>query len=71
MCKDKIIGFVSLLTDTFKIGNIQDEKLKKIIKKELNLIGNKNIVPAVKIGRLPLIKNMPEKDWETTYSKMY
>ncbi|WP_303247833.1 GNAT family N-acetyltransferase [uncultured Methanobrevibacter sp.] len=61
MCKDKIIGFVSLLTDTFKIGNIQDEKLKKIIKKELNLIGNKNIVPAVKIGRFAIDKKYAGK----------
>ena len=61
MCKDKIIGFVSLLTDTFKIGNIRDEKLKKIIKKELNLIGNKNIVPAVKIGRFAIDKKYAGK----------
>ena len=35
MCKDKIIGFVSLLTDTFKIGNIDDEMLRKTIKKRI------------------------------------
>ncbi len=61
MCKNKIIGFVSLLTDTFKIGNIEDEMLRKTIKKELNVIGNKNTVPAVKIGRFAIDKKYAGK----------
>lgn len=61
MCKDKIIGFVSLLTDTFKIRNIKDENLRKTIKNELNLIGNKNTVPAVKIGRFAIDKKYAGK----------
>lgn len=61
MCDSKIIGFVSLLTDTFKLGNIEDENVRNKIKEKLKVTGNKNNVPAIKIGRFAIDKKYAGK----------
>lgn len=61
ICDDKIIGFVSLLADTFKLGKIEDEKVRNRIKEKLRITGNKNNIPAVKIGRFAIDKEYSGK----------
>ena len=56
MCEDEIIGYVSLLTDTLVLKNINDENLKEKIKGELNIKSKNREISAVKIGRLALDK---------------
>lgn len=46
ICDGKIIGFVSLLADKFKLGKIEDEKVRNRIKEKLRITGNKNNIPA-------------------------
>lgn len=54
MFKGKIIGFVSLLTDTLILKNIKDEKLKSKIKGKLGITSTNRQISAVKIGRFAL-----------------
>lgn len=61
ICDGKIIGFVSLLADTFKLGKIEDEKVRNRIKEKLRITGNKNNIPAVKIGRFAIDKEYSGK----------
>lgn len=50
----KIIGYVSLLTDTLVLKNIQDEKIQLNIKNQLEIKSKNKNISAVKIGRLAL-----------------
>lgn len=50
----KIIGYVSLLTDTLVLKNIQDEKIQLNIKNQLEIKSKNKNISAVKIGRLTL-----------------
>lgn len=50
----KIIGYVSLLTDTLILRNIRDEDLKIDIKGMLNVNSKNKPLPAVKIGRFAI-----------------
>ena len=50
----KIIGYVSLLTDTLVLKNIQDEKIQLNIKNQLKIKSKNKNISAVKIGRLTL-----------------
>lgn len=52
----KIIGYVSLLTDTLVLKNIQDEKIQLNIKNQLEIKSKNKNISAVKIGRLALDK---------------
>lgn len=61
ICDGKIIGFVSLLADTFKLGKIEDENVRNRIKEKLRITGNKNNIPAVKIGRFAIDKEYSGK----------
>jgi len=56
MCEDEIIGYVSLLTDTLVLKNINDENLREKIKGDLNIKSKNREISAVKIGRLALDK---------------
>ena len=53
VCEKKIIGFVSILTDTIKLNLIEDQEIKDEITRELNISAN-NEIPAVKIGRFAI-----------------
>ena len=52
ICDGEIIGFVSILTDTLKIKSLEDKSLKEEMKDELNVVGEDNTLPAIKIGLL-------------------
>lgn len=52
----KVIGYVSLLTDTLLLKNIRDEDLKVDIKDILNVNSKNKPLPAVKIGRFAIDK---------------
>ena len=52
----KIIGYVSLLTDTLLLKNIRDEDLKMDIRGMLNVNSKNKQLPAVKIGRFAIDK---------------
>lgn len=56
MCDGKIIGFVSLLTDTLILKNIRDDDIKIDIKNKLKVSSKNRPLPAVKIGRLAIDK---------------
>ncbi len=53
MYENEIIGYFSLLTDSFKVKEITDEKTIEEIKNKKPSVKN---VPAVKIGRLAIDK---------------
>lgn len=61
MYNGKIIGFVSILTDTLKLKNIKDEKLKSKIKGKLGITSMNRHISAVKIGRFALDKKYSGK----------
>ena len=52
ICDGEIIGFVSILTDTLKIKSLEDKSLKEEMKDGLNVVGEDNTLPAIKIGLL-------------------
>ena len=52
----EIIGYVSLLTDTLVLKNIQDEKIQLNIKNQLEIKSKNKNISGVKIGRLALDK---------------
>lgn len=54
ICDGKIIGFLSLLTDTLLLKNINEKELKVKIKGKLGLKSINRNIPAVKIGRFAL-----------------
>lgn len=54
MCDGKIIGYTSLLTDTLKLKNIKDEKLRLKIKGKLGVTSKNREISAVKIGRFAI-----------------
>lgn len=54
-CDEKIIGFVSLLTDSIKLKIINENTVKITIKEKLNISEN-NMIPAIKIGRFAIDK---------------
>lgn len=61
-CDDEIIGFVSLLTDTIPLKNIRDEnirlKLKLHYNENIEKVPKKKPLPAIKIGRFAIDKNI-------------
>ena len=61
ICDGEIIGFVSILTDTLKIKTIEDKSLKEEMKNELNVIGEDNTLPAIKIGRFAIDEKYAQK----------
>ena len=61
VCDGEIIGFVSILTDVIKLNVLDNQDVISEIKEELNLIGNNNGVPAIKIGRFAIDKNYAGK----------
>ena len=61
MCDEKIVGFVSLLTDALILKKINDENLKVKIKGKLGVKSKNTNVPAVKIGRFALDKKFSGK----------
>ena len=54
MCDDRVVGYVSLLTDTILLKDIRDADTKHDIKDQLNITSKKRKLPAIKIGRLAL-----------------
>lgn len=54
ICEGKIIGYVSLLTDTLILKNIRDEDLKTDLKNTLQITSKNKPIPAVKIGRFAI-----------------
>ena len=54
LCENKIIGFVSRLTDTLILKNIRETNVKINIKSNLNIKNRNRLLPAVKIGRFAL-----------------
>lgn len=58
VCEGNIIGYFSLLTDTIYLNNIREDIVKKDIKNQLNIVSNKNAMPAVKIGRFAIDKDI-------------
>ena len=61
ICDGEIIGFVSILTDTIKIKTIEDKSLKEEMKNELNVVGEDNTLPAIKIGRFAIDEKYAQK----------
>lgn len=61
VCDGEIIGFVSLLTDVIKLNVLNNQDVIDEIKEELNLIGDNNEVPAIKIGRFAVDKKYAGK----------
>lgn len=61
VCDGEIIGFVSILTDVIKLNVLDNQDVIAEIKDELNLIGDNNEVPAIKIGRFAVDKNYAGK----------
>ena len=61
ICDGEIIGFVSILTDTLKIKTIEDKNLKEEMKNELNVVGEDNTLPAIKIGRFAIDERYTHK----------
>ena len=61
ICDGEIIGFVSILTDTLKIKTIEDKILKEEMKNELNVVGEDNTLPAIKIGRFAIDEKYAQK----------
>lgn len=59
-CDERIIGFVSLLTDTMKLKVLRDKTEKEKIKDKLNISENKPI-PSIKIGRFAIDKKYTGK----------
>lgn len=59
-CDERIIGFVSLLTDSMKINFLKDKTEKEKIKDKLNISEN-NRLPAIKIGRFAIDKKYAGK----------
>ena len=55
-CDERIIGYVTLLTDSIPLNNIRDDKVKKDIKIQLSITSKKKGLPAIKIGRLAIDK---------------
>ena len=52
MCDDRIVAYVSLLTDTIPLKDIRDEDIRQDIKDRLSISSRKRKIPAIKIGRL-------------------
>jgi predicted GNAT family N-acyltransferase len=52
MCDDRIVAYVSLLTDTIPLKDIRDEDIRQDIKDLLSISSRKRKIPAIKIGRL-------------------
>ena len=61
VCDGEIIGFVSILTDVIKLNVLNNQDVIDEIKEELNLIGDNNEVPAIKIGRFAVDKKYAGK----------
>lgn len=61
VCDGEIVGFVSILTDVIKLNVLDNQEVIDEIKEELNLIGNNNEVPAIKIGRFAIDKKYAGK----------
>lgn len=61
ICDGEIVGFVSILTDTLKIKTIKDKSLKEEVKGELNVTGEDNELPAIKIGRFAVAEKYAQK----------
>lgn len=55
-CDEKIIGYVTLLTESIPLRDIRDDKVKEDIKNQLSLTSKKKGIPALKIGRLAIDK---------------
>jgi GNAT superfamily N-acetyltransferase len=60
VCDGRIIGFVSLLTDSMKLKLLNDEIEKEKIKGKLNISEN-NPIPSIKIGRFGIDKKYSNK----------
>ena len=56
ICGGRIIGYVSLLTDTLLLKNINDDDIRIDFKDTLNISSMNKPLPAVKIGRFALDK---------------
>lgn len=56
-----VIGFVSLLTDTLTLKNINDESLRIKLKGKLGITSKNRRISAVKIGRLGIDKRYSGK----------
>lgn len=65
MCEEKVIGYVSLLTDTIIFRNIRDENVSSEIKEKLQIQRKNRTLPAVKIGRLAIDKKYSGKNLGT------
>lgn len=61
ICDNEVIGFVSILTDTIKIRTVGNESLKEEMKEELNIVGEDNVLPAIKIGRFAIDEKYSQK----------
>lgn len=61
ICDGEIIGFVSILTDTLKIKSVGNKSLKEEMKGELNVIGEDNDLPAIKIGRFAIAEKYAQQ----------
>lgn len=61
ICDGEIIGFVSILSDVLKIKSLDNKSLKEKMKSELNVMGEKNVLPAVKIGRFAIDEKYANK----------
>ena len=55
-CDERIIGYVTLLTDSIPLNNIRDDKVKNDIKIQLSITSKKKGLPAIKIARLAIDK---------------
>ncbi len=65
-CDGKIIGFVSLLTDSMKLKLLRNEFEKGKIKEKLNISEN-NPIPSIKIGRFAIDKKYAGKGLGTYF----
>ena len=61
ICDDTVVGYVSILTDAMKLKILEDKETKDKIRTKLNISEN-NVIPAIKIGRFAIDKNMLKKD---------
>lgn len=65
ICDDKIVGYVSILTDALIFKNIREENVSSEIKEKLHLSSNNRSIPAVKIGRIAIDKKFSGKSLGT------
>lgn len=68
ICDDKIVGYMSILTDALIFKNIWEENVSSEIKEKLHLSSNNRSIPAVKIGRIAIDKKIFGKKFRNTYT---